>query len=282
MDERLFQAVAASVAARDATGGRFDPTILPALIAAGYDRTFRNCVRAMPAIWPAGVRALRSISTAAGAGFALPAVPRSIWGESVRGCRRWQLWTRCAPMARASRCTGRPRRGHGRGWSGAGPRAVADRGRRSPHARRAAGRARNDRRRGGHVWPRSPPVRRRSIAASPDRPHHRARSDPRADQCHRDCPDHRRSGGACNGACDHAGRTGPRVSEPAPHLAALVVPPRGAPFHTACCRWSSARRGRRGRHDPRRRTSNCVAGCPFGRSGRVRSSDAVDMAWVWA
>ena len=33
--ERLFQAVEASVAARDATCGRFDPTILPALIATG-------------------------------------------------------------------------------------------------------------------------------------------------------------------------------------------------------------------------------------------------------
>ena len=40
--ERLFQAVAAAVSARDATGGRFDPTILPALIAAGYDRTFHE------------------------------------------------------------------------------------------------------------------------------------------------------------------------------------------------------------------------------------------------
>ncbi len=41
-DERLFHAVSAAVAAREATGGRFDPTILPALIAAGYDRTFHE------------------------------------------------------------------------------------------------------------------------------------------------------------------------------------------------------------------------------------------------
>jgi FAD:protein FMN transferase len=40
VDERLFRAVRAAVDAREATGGRFDPTVLPALIAAGYDRTF--------------------------------------------------------------------------------------------------------------------------------------------------------------------------------------------------------------------------------------------------
>ncbi len=40
VDERLFHAVKAAVEAREITGGRFDPTILPALVAAGYDRTF--------------------------------------------------------------------------------------------------------------------------------------------------------------------------------------------------------------------------------------------------
>jgi FAD:protein FMN transferase len=40
VDERLFRAVTAAVDAREATGGRFDPTVLPALVAAGYDRTF--------------------------------------------------------------------------------------------------------------------------------------------------------------------------------------------------------------------------------------------------
>lgn len=39
-DERLVSAVRAAVRAREETGGRFDPTILPALVAAGYDRTF--------------------------------------------------------------------------------------------------------------------------------------------------------------------------------------------------------------------------------------------------
>jgi FAD:protein FMN transferase len=37
---RLFQAVQVAVQARLATGGRFDPSVLPALVAAGYDRSF--------------------------------------------------------------------------------------------------------------------------------------------------------------------------------------------------------------------------------------------------
>jgi FAD:protein FMN transferase len=40
VDERLFHGVKAAVEARETTGGRFDPTVLPALVAAGYDRTF--------------------------------------------------------------------------------------------------------------------------------------------------------------------------------------------------------------------------------------------------
>lgn len=40
VDERLVGALCAALRARRATSGLFDPTILPALIAAGYDRTF--------------------------------------------------------------------------------------------------------------------------------------------------------------------------------------------------------------------------------------------------
>jgi len=40
VDERLVSAVRAAIRAREDTSGRFDPTILPALVAAGYDRTF--------------------------------------------------------------------------------------------------------------------------------------------------------------------------------------------------------------------------------------------------
>ena len=40
VDRRLMSALAVAVDARSATAGRFDPTILPALVAAGYDRSF--------------------------------------------------------------------------------------------------------------------------------------------------------------------------------------------------------------------------------------------------
>jgi thiamine biosynthesis lipoprotein len=40
VDARLLDALAAALLAREDTDGRFDPTILPALVAAGYDRTF--------------------------------------------------------------------------------------------------------------------------------------------------------------------------------------------------------------------------------------------------
>lgn len=42
VDARLAHALRTAVLAREATGGKFDPTILPALVAAGYDRTFEE------------------------------------------------------------------------------------------------------------------------------------------------------------------------------------------------------------------------------------------------
>jgi thiamine biosynthesis lipoprotein len=56
VDERLVTAAAAAVRAREETGGLFDPTILPALVAAGYDRTFDELV-SRPAQSPHGWRA---------------------------------------------------------------------------------------------------------------------------------------------------------------------------------------------------------------------------------
>jgi FAD:protein FMN transferase len=40
--ERLFRAVTAAAEARRATGGRYDPTVLPAVVAAGYDTTYQQ------------------------------------------------------------------------------------------------------------------------------------------------------------------------------------------------------------------------------------------------
>jgi FAD:protein FMN transferase len=39
---RLVEALGLALGARDDTGGRFDPTVLPALVAAGYDRSFEE------------------------------------------------------------------------------------------------------------------------------------------------------------------------------------------------------------------------------------------------
>ena len=59
VDERLIEALTAALHARTDTGGRFDPTILPALAAAGYDRSFELLTEraARPPVgWRAGTR----------------------------------------------------------------------------------------------------------------------------------------------------------------------------------------------------------------------------------
>ena len=48
VDVRLREALVLSLRARDATNGRFDPTILPALVAAGYDRSFELLAERAP------------------------------------------------------------------------------------------------------------------------------------------------------------------------------------------------------------------------------------------
>ncbi len=57
VDVRLLDGLEEAVRAREATGGRFDPTILPALIAAGYDRSFEQVTPHAPRVaraWRAG------------------------------------------------------------------------------------------------------------------------------------------------------------------------------------------------------------------------------------
>ena len=58
VDRRLVDALRLALRAREDTNGRFDPTVLPALVAAGYDRSFeqleeRPASRGRPA-WRAG------------------------------------------------------------------------------------------------------------------------------------------------------------------------------------------------------------------------------------
>lgn len=59
VDSRLVDALLVAMRAREATGGKFDPTILPALAAAGYDRSFEQLeerpARAAPH-WHAGAQ----------------------------------------------------------------------------------------------------------------------------------------------------------------------------------------------------------------------------------
>jgi thiamine biosynthesis lipoprotein len=59
VDERLIAALEAALHARAETAGLFDPTILPALVAAGYDRSFELLVAQAPrplGAWHAGAR----------------------------------------------------------------------------------------------------------------------------------------------------------------------------------------------------------------------------------
>jgi FAD:protein FMN transferase len=57
VDERLCEALVLALRAREATNGRFDPTVLPVLAAAGYDRSFEELDEREPrpaADWHAG------------------------------------------------------------------------------------------------------------------------------------------------------------------------------------------------------------------------------------
>jgi thiamine biosynthesis lipoprotein len=59
VDRRLVDALALALHARTDTGGRFDPTVLPALAAAGYDASFEQLVERLPRRpegWRAGAR----------------------------------------------------------------------------------------------------------------------------------------------------------------------------------------------------------------------------------
>jgi FAD:protein FMN transferase len=49
VDHRLIEALRVALRVREETGGRFDPTILPALVAAGYDRSFEQLAERPPA-----------------------------------------------------------------------------------------------------------------------------------------------------------------------------------------------------------------------------------------
>jgi thiamine biosynthesis lipoprotein len=67
VDRRLVEALQLALRARDQTRGRFDPTVLPALVAAGYDRSFEQ-LEERPATTAPGWRAGATVELDVGAG----------------------------------------------------------------------------------------------------------------------------------------------------------------------------------------------------------------------
>ena len=120
----------------DATGGRFDPTILPALVAAGYDRSF-ELLEERPPRRIDGWRAGEAVEVDehggraridAGAALDLGGIGK---GYAARGRSR-----RCARLARSAGGARRPRRRSRPLGQASRGRPVADRRRRPTVARR--------------------------------------------------------------------------------------------------------------------------------------------------
>ena len=97
-DHRLLEALRLAVRARTETDGRFDPTILPALVAAGYDRGFDELDRDRP---PSPIRGLparagievdtaggRARLEAAGAGVDLGGIGKGFAADRTLGAMR--------------------------------------------------------------------------------------------------------------------------------------------------------------------------------------------------
>ena len=170
VDERLFHAVKAAVEARKTTGGRFDPTVLPALVAAGYDRTFTelqprdagslagSSAGAAIDLDPVG----RRIRLAPGIKIDLGGIGKGLSATAALNAMR-TTWPRL-PGALVD--LGGDIAVDGLAPDGAWRIAVADP--RTPGG--PAGRAGADRRWCGHIRPRPPPVRPRPFPAPPDRP----------------------------------------------------------------------------------------------------------------
>ena len=163
VDPRLVAALAAALDARDATGGRYDPTVLPALIAAGYDRSFEQLRPRLPLPRTAGARARRSSSTVR----ARPGADRARARPSTSAASA-RAWPRRAPSPRCGGLAAHPGRARRPGRRPRGARTrprrrpVADRRRRPARSGRAGRHPRGQRRRRRHLRPRPAPLRPRA------------------------------------------------------------------------------------------------------------------------
>jgi len=191
VDARLVEALEVAIDGRHATAGRFDPTILPALVAAGYDRSFEALEERAPQAslgWRAGAeidtdaRAQR-VRVESGAAVDLGAVGKGYSAErALLAMREEWDWLPGALVdlggdVAAWGCSARRRR-------------LADRGGRPPAQRVHTLRPRARARRGCDLGSERSAVRPRTFAPPPDRPGDRsacpwrpARGDGRRPRC---------------------------------------------------------------------------------------------------
>ena len=101
VDARLAVALRIAVRARATTGGKFDPTILPALVAAGYDRTFEELEERPARVHHGWRAAARSRSTSTRASFGSSQERWWTSEGSGRASPRPGLSSRCGTRGRA-------------------------------------------------------------------------------------------------------------------------------------------------------------------------------------
>ena len=179
---RLLEALGLALRAREDTGGRFDPTVLPALAAAGYDRSFELLEERQAAEVADGWRAgRRSSSTNAER-------PGEARAGYRRGSRRHRQGLRGRPRAR------RDARLPHLGWSAASSTSAATSLSGASLRKAARGWSRSpirvapgetlavlalDQRRRRDLRARRPPLRPRPLAPPSDRPGNRRVGDRR-------------------------------------------------------------------------------------------------------
>ena len=142
---RLIEALAAALRARAETDGRFDPTILPALAAAGYDRSFELLDERAPTALDGWRPARGSTSTrAAGRARIEPGAAVDLGGIGKGFAATRALHAMRAAWPEHAGSSRRSRRRHRRLGRSSRRRALAHRHRRPARARARARNARAD------------------------------------------------------------------------------------------------------------------------------------------